>query len=192
MGDERKIKSYGFNATVEYIHKHHDEATRQRIFASLSPGVRDFLAVAKRSDFAPPTYSGELWTALVKEEPGDAMKMLAELGRYQGAYATNTYLKLLMKMLTVKMFVKKFPDIWQRDANFGKVVVGNLTELDKGRLYLELRELGSYAYFGAVSVGWFAFSFEAMGLKNVQVQVVDWSLQNPDPGEVKYHVTWTP
>src|SRR5579863_3690307 len=134
--EERKIKAYGFNATLEFIDKNYDEETRKRIVAALTPAARDFIAVAKKTQWAPPTFSSELWTGIVKEQEAkkDAYEQLVKVGRYQGAYATNTYLKLLMKMLTMKMFAKKFSDIWARDANFGKVTVGDLAEIDKGKL----------------------------------------------------------
>jgi hypothetical protein len=189
--EERKIKSYGFNATVEYIDKNYDEAARKRIMGALSPAGQSFLPTAKKAQFAAPSYSAELWTAIAQEHPSDTFDQLVKLGRYQGAYATNTYLKLLMKMLTVKMFAKKFPDIWSRDANFGKFVVGDLAEIDKGQLKLGFQELGSFPYFGPITEGWFAYSFEVMGLKNVKVALQDWSTQNPDPGHLMYHVTWT-
>src|SRR5437763_11987378 len=158
--DERKIKAYGFNATVEYLDKHYDEASRKRIYAGLSPAGHAFMPTAKKSQFAPPSFSAELWSGIAKEHPDDTFQELVKLGRYQGAYATNTYLKLLMKMLTVKMFAKKFPDIWARDANFGKFVVGDLAEIDKGKLRLGFEDLTAFPYFGPITEGWFAYSFE--------------------------------
>jgi hypothetical protein len=150
------------------------------------------METAKKSQWAPPKFSSELWTGIAKEHKGDeAREQLVKAGRYQGAFATNTYLKLLMKMLTMKMFAKKFPDIWARDANFGKVTLGDLADIDKGKLVIEFKELGTFPYFGPITEGWFAYSFEVMGLKGVKVQLVDWSLQKPDPGELTFQVTWT-
>src|SRR6185503_15093867 len=116
--EEPKIKSYGFNATLEFIEKNYDEAARKRILGALSPQAQSFMETAKKAQWAPPSYSAELWTGIAKEHAasGDAQEQLVKAGRYQGAYATNTYLKLLMKMLTMKMFAKKFPDICARDA----------------------------------------------------------------------------
>ena len=72
-------------------------------------------------------------------------------------------------MLTVKMFAKKFPDIWARDANFGRFIVGELADIEKGQLKLGFEDLGNFPYFGPITEGWFAYSFEVMGLKNVKV-----------------------
>lgn len=189
--EEPRIKAYGFNATYEFVEKSYDEAARKRILGGLSPAAQGFAETAKKAQWAPPAFSAELWTGIVKEHPKDAQEQLVKVGRYQGAYATNTYLKLLMKMLTMKMFAKKFPDIWSRDANFGKVALGDLAEIDRGKLGLSFKELGRFPYFGPICQGWFSYSFEVMGLKDVKVDLVEWSLQNPDPGELSYQVTWT-
>jgi len=189
--EEPRIKAYGFNATYEYVEKNYDEAARKRILGGLSPAAQSFAATAKKAQWASPAFSAELWTGIVKEHPSDAQEQLMKVGRYQGAYATNTYLKLLMKMLTMKMFAKKFPDIWSRDANFGKVSLGDLADIDHGKLLVSFSQMGHFPYFGPICQGWFSYSFEVMGLKGVKVELVEWSLQNPDPGELSYQVTWT-
>jgi hypothetical protein len=190
--EERRIKAYGFNATLEFLEKNYDEEKRKQVLAGLSPGARTFMESSQKAQWAPPEYSAELWSGIVKLHPAaDAEQQLVKAGRYQGAYATNTYLKLLMKMLTMKMFAKKFPDIWARDANFGRAVLGDLDDIANGRLDVGFKELGKFPYFGPITQGWFSFAFETMGLKNVKVELQNWSLQNPDPGEVSYHVNWT-
>jgi hypothetical protein len=189
--EEPRIKSYGFNATYEFIEKNYDDAARGRILGALSPEARSFAVNAKKSQWAAPGFSAELWTGIVKEHPKDAQEQLVKVGRYQGAYATSTYLKLLMKMLTMKMFAKKLPDIWSRDANFAKISVGDLADIDKGKLAIRFDELGKFPYFGPTCQGWFSYSFEVMGLKNVKVDLVEWSLNSPDPGQLNYQITWT-
>lgn len=190
---ERQIKAYGFAGSLEFVDKTYDDAAKKRIVGALSPPAKQFMDTAKKAQWAPPSYSAELWTAIAKEhaDAEAARQQLVKVGRYQGAYATNTYLKLLMKMLTVKMFAKKFPDIWSRDANFGQVSLGDLAEIESGHLSIYFKELGSFPYFGPICQGWFAFSLETMGLKDVKVELQDWSMAKPDPGELAYRVTWT-
>jgi hypothetical protein len=189
---DRQMKAYGFMASLEFIEKNYDEAGRKRILSGLSPDARKFVDVAKKSQFAPPHYSSELWSGIVKEAPDaeSAQAQLVKVGRHMGAFATTTYLKLLMKMLTVKMFAKKFPDLWARDANFGTVSLGDLAQIEVGELSINFKDLEKYPYFGPICEGWFAFSLETMGLKELKVKVLNWSMQNPDPGELSYRITW--
>jgi hypothetical protein len=189
---DRQIKAYGFLATVEFIEKNYDETTRRRIFSSVSPEVRDFMGTAKKAQMANPLYSCELWSGIVKEYPDKAVarQQLVKVGAHMGSYATNTYLKLLMRMLTVKMFAKKLPDFWSRDANFGYIETGDLAGIETGHLTLYVKDIENYPYFGPICEGWFHFSLEAMGLKDLKVELQDWSMDKPDPGAVTYGVTW--
>lgn len=192
MTEQRQIKAYGFVGTLEFIEKHYDAAARQRILDGLMPETRRLMETVKKAQWAPPLATTELWAGIVRES-GDlesGREALVRGGRYVGNFATNTYLKLLMKMLTVNMFAKKFPDIWARDANFGKVTV-DASQTDKGRLMVRFQELGTYPYFGPSCQGWLSFSLETMGLKNVKCELEGWSMQNPDPGELVYRITWT-
>src|SRR5688572_10372061 len=106
---ERKIKSYGFRATMEFIEEKYDAAAKGRIFAAVSPQTREFFDHAKKATHHDPVYSSELWSAMVKEHPGndEAFAQLVKTGRHMGDYATSTYLKLIMRILTVRMFTRK-------------------------------------------------------------------------------------
>ncbi len=189
---ERQIKAYGFVGTLEYIDQNYDAAARQRILDSLTPETRRFMETAKKAQWAPPLASTELWAGIVREagDPAKGQANLIKTGRHMGSFATNTYLKLLMKMLTMKMFAKKIPDIWSRDANFGKVTV-DMSNADSGKLILRYTDLANYPYFGPICQGWFAFSFECMNIKNCKVELENWSMQNPDPGELTFVITWS-
>lgn len=189
--EERRLKAYGFYASYEFVEKNYDEAARARIFSALSPAAKSFAALPKKEQWCDPAWQSEVWTGIVKEHPQDAQEQLLKVGRYMGAYATNTYLKLLMKMLTMKMFAKKFPDIWSRDANFGRVVVGDLGDIDSGRLAVTFEQMERFPYFGPICQGWLWYSAETMGLKNVRVDLLEWAISNPDPGKLKYHYNWT-
>jgi hypothetical protein len=190
---ERKIKAYQFYGSKAFIDENYDETKRKVIFDSLSPAVKDALARPKRLEMVPPEYSVELWRGIVEvhDSHEQATEQLHACGRYSGEYATNTYLKLLFKILSVKMFVEKMPQIWSRDASFGKIVA-DVADLKTGRVGLRFQEMNDYPFFGPLCEGWFRFTFETMGLKNVKVALQNWSLQRPDPGELDYQITWTP
>jgi hypothetical protein len=155
--------------------------------------VKEVLARPKKAQVVPPEYATEIWRGIVSvhDDPAEAEAQLRACGRYSGAYATNTYLKLLFKILSVKMFAEKIPQIWSRDASFGKISADS-TKLKSGELTLHFTEVENYPFFGPNCQGWFAFTFETMRLKNVNVALRNWSLQRPDPGSLEYHVTWTP
>src|SRR4029078_8307514 len=113
----------------------------------------------------------------------EATNQVVRVGCYQCTDTREGYLRLLLEVLTVKMFAKKAPDIWARDANFGRVVVEQTSTLEEGQLRLVFKELGRFPYFGLVAQGWLAAALEEMGHKELSVGLNGWSLANPDPGE---------
>ena len=190
----REIKSYSLYGSKMFVDENYDETARQKIFAALSPECKEVLERRKKATVVPPEFASQIWKGIVevhKDEPSKAVDQLRACGRYSGGYATNTYLKLLFKILSVKMFAEKLPEIWSRDSSFGKVAT-DLSALKSGRLIMRFSELDNYPYFGPNCEGWFAFTFETMGLKNVTTTLQNWSLSNPDPGSLEYHVAWTP
>jgi hypothetical protein len=191
---DREIKSYSLFGSKLFVDENYDEATRQRIFAALSPEAKEVLGRPKKPAVVAPEYAAQIWSGIAdvhKEEPQKAFDQLVACGRYSGNYATNTYLKLLFKILSVKMFAEKLPQIWSRDASFGKIET-DLSNVKSGHLVMRFKELADYPYFGPNCQGWFGFTFETMGLKNVKIELQNWSLGNPDPGMLEYNVSWTP
>lgn len=188
--DERKHKSYGFFGTLDYIEKNYDDAAKKRILGHMSPEAREFADTQKKAVFAPPLYSSQLWQGIVDEHPDreQARQVLYKTGVHLGGFATNTYLRLLLRILTVNMFAKKFPDIWSRDANFGKMEIDG-SKIDDGRLTMALSDLGNYPYFIPVAEGWFTFSFECMGLKQVKLQS-DWTFDKVDTDQAVFSIAW--
>jgi len=190
---ERRIKSYGLLGTVEFINKTYPADVRENIMRSVPPEVRDFVDSSNKSPWAPPEYSCYLWRQIadLAANEQDAMEKLEACGACMGEYATNTYLRLMLKLVNVKILATKMPAQWSKDANFGKLSA-DVSNVKDGKLTFVYDELDGYPLFGPICKGWFGFSFSTMGLKDFKVSLLDWSLANPDPGKVTLEVTWTP
>ncbi len=191
--DDRRIKSYGLFGTVQFIEKTYPRDVQARIMNGVPQEVQDFIAAGPKQPWAPPLLSCHLWERMVDEASNDAeaVDTLVRCGVSMGEYATNTYLRLLMKVVTMKILARKFPSIWRKDANFGDLEA-DASEVKDGKLKIHMKNLGSYPYFGPICQGWNEYALEAMGLKNVKMELQDWSLESPDPGELVFHASWTP
>lgn len=193
LGDERKIKSYGLFGTMQFVEQSYPADVQKQIMSRVPQETLDYIARGTKQLWAPPLYSCYVWEQMVKVAPNEqqAIDMLIKCGLHMGEYATNTYLRLLLKVVNVKILASKFPAIWRKDASFGDLSA-DATHAKQGRLTLHFDNLSNYPYFGPICQGWFTFSWNAMGLKNVKLDLQDWSLANPDPGELTYQVSWTP
>ncbi len=191
--DERKVKSYGLFGMLQFIEKNYPKDVQAEILDSVPQEVRDFIAGGPEQLWVPPLYPASVWQAMIKREASDdaAYDTLVRCGRNMGEYATNTYLRLLLKVISMKMLAKKYPTIWRMDANFGDMST-DTSDIKQGKLKIFLNNLESYPYFGPICVGWFKYSMDAMGLKDVKVELHDWTMAEPDPGKLTFHVTWTP
>lgn len=159
---------------------------------------RDVLERARRYDLSvkphewrPREELTSLWDAIARAaEPATekaAYEALVRCGSRIGGYAATTFLKLLLRVMTPRMFASKFPDFYKRDHQGGEGIV---EEIDARRVVLLARGVEGYDHFGPITVGWSAVSFTGMGLKNATMTCSPWSLSEPGPREVRFVATW--
>ncbi len=190
---ERKIKSYGLFGTLDFIDKTYPADVQSKIKSNVPDKVLQFVSTSNRPPWAPPEYSCYFWKQIAElaESEQDAISKLEACGACMGEYATNTYLRLLLKVVNMKIMASKAPSQWSKDANFGKLST-DISDIDSGKVLFHYDEMNDYPYFGPICKGWFMFSFGVMGLKDFDVSLVDWSMAEPDPGKLTFEVTWTP
>src|SRR5688572_6499721 len=129
MNESRNMQGRGYvlAATVSFLNETVGPAKAQEIFDRLSPDLRRVVRNVQPAEFYPIPLFAELNRAMVEHLAGTdeekGRQVLLQCGRHTGREASNTFLKLLMKMLTPKLIVKKLPDFWRRDFNFGRIEV---------------------------------------------------------------------
>jgi hypothetical protein len=132
----------------------------------------------------------KLWSAIAATQPDDASAYdaLTRCGTFAGTQATTTFLKLLFKVLTPRMFASKFPDFYARDHQGGGE--GVVEEIGQNRVVLQARDVEGYDHFGPNTVGWAGVGLRAMGLKNLKLTCDPWSLAEPGPKTIRFVATW--
>lgn len=109
---------------------------------------------------------------------------LERCGEYIASHATGTFLRLLMKIFTPKLFAKQLPSIWTRDITKGRFEV-DTTEVDEGRLIFRLKDIEGLDFVGPVAMGWIAFVMKAMNRPPQSMKLSGWSRAQPGPAEVE-------
>lgn len=167
-------------------------ATKASLRKAYSPELRAALAQVKQADWTPRAHLVELLTAVVSVHgatPHSAKKLNA-CGRAIFDDATNTFIRLILKMATPAIFAKKFPDFWQRDfrnSGYGQV---DTTELDRHRIVVTFHETEGFDYMAPLGAGFIGFAMERVTGKKVTMELRDWSFDNPGPNQVHYEVSW--
>jgi len=172
-------------AAWKYVDETYDADTREKIVRQLSPSVRDALGTYKEVEFYPANHWGEILhgiATVVGKTEEKAQQELQACGSFIALQATNTFLRLLMRVLTPTLFARKIPTLWSRDNTAGSFNV-DLTNLDDGRLVFNLSDVSGYMHCGPCSMGWVSFAMKQMGRPTKSIKLSGWSLDNPAPKE---------
>jgi hypothetical protein len=119
-------------------------------------------------------------------EPDASREALFQCGKYMAREATNTFLKILLKLLTPGLLAKKLPELLKRDFTSGRLVA----EMNGRTLSCEYIDMGEFEHCIAMAPGFVATAFEAMGKKIEKVEIPGWSLDKPSMDRARYELTW--
>lgn len=186
------LRGYSISQTAVFIDKHFDAATSSRLKNELPADVKAALQTMKPAEWYPREYEIALLRAIasVKSNDDGAYADLLACGEFVASEATNTFLKILMKMLSPTMFAKKVPEFYDRDnKNNGRFEV-DVSRAGEGRIDMSLIGADGFDHMPVTAIGWVTFGLKAMGKKTVEARQKGWALATPSPHEVKYEVTW--
>ena len=187
-----QIRGYSIRQQASFLRsKHIDEAARQRALAMLPPELRGDFSDIDPAGWYPREHSAQLFRAIASAASGEAAtrELLATCGEQIAQESTNTFLKLVMKLMTPTLFAKKLPSLWERDMKGGGFTY-DLSGADQNRLAFVLQDVEGYDHIAAVTEGWIRFAMKSMGKTGVEVDMKGWSLAVPGPKEVAYEVRW--
>lgn len=111
---------------------------------------------------------------------------LFECGQFAATSASNSFLKILLKIMTPTLFVRKAPTMFRRDFTRGRLDLELNDNSVSGRLY-EMAELPHVAAYGP---GFLAFPLKAMGKEITDVSLTDWGLDKPYVEGVGFTIKW--
>ncbi|MFT3924581.1 MAG: hypothetical protein QM778_18725 [Myxococcales bacterium] len=161
----------------DYMNAKFDEGTRRRMYEGLSPDTQEMLKKVAHEDWYPTRMVSEMHSAIfnARGNPQQGYEDMIAGGAAVAEYSVNTFMRLLIKLMTPEMLAKKWPAIWLKSHNFGAME----TELDPNdprKLKLMLSDVEDYHYIGPTVMGFLSFSLKAMGKDTAKVDELD----NPD------------
>jgi len=190
---EPMIRGYSVQQQLLFLETQYEPEISAKLIDQIPADVRTGLKDLKPADWYPRRYSVSVLRAIASRHGDDEKAVhddLVRCGTYIVTEATNTFLKLLMKILTPTLFAKKIPEFWQRDQKGGHFEVDTSGAKD-GRLVLKLCEVEGFDHIGVIGIGWISYGLRAMGKEDVTVTQSGWSLATPGPSNVSYDVRWS-
>ena len=187
------IRGYSVTQQLHFLETECEPAVLNRVLDTVPADIRAAFGELKAAKWYPREYSVSLLRAVAWHHGGDERAVqdaLVRCGTFIATEATNTFLKLLMKVLTPTLFAKKMPDFWKRDHTAGHIEV-DTSEAKNGLLRLELCDVEGFDHIGVVGIGWMTYGLTAMGKSDVVVTQTGWNLENPGPSSIQYHLRWS-
>jgi hypothetical protein len=102
--------------------------------------------------------------------------------------ATDSFLRLFMKLMSPKLLVKKIPDLWKRDCSRGQLLVENL---DEQSVRFATSGMGGFSHAVCTAAGFVSFALGAIGKKVENVEIHGWSLAEPCADGATFEVRWS-
>lgn len=188
---ERTSRGYMVQSTISFIDKTYDPEARAKINAFVPERVRQAFANLNKVGWYPVEDVAELYRAIAlyhRETDGNELKALENVGRSIAETATNTFLKLILRVLTPGLFASKMGDFWQRDNRCGTLQCIKY-EPGENRMIVTLTGVKGYDFIGPVAPGFILFAFKALGFKDGRVSF-PWDPANPGPDAFEYDFRW--
>jgi hypothetical protein len=184
-----RVRAYMVRSTAGFMEEKFGAQKAARVMGALSPKARSAATEMKPADWCSVESYAELLRALAAESNGDANNArdtLIACGEYVAREATNTFLKMLMKMLTPGLFASKLPSIWRRDCSGGNFEV-NVTD---EKLICRLTDIKGFDHVPCTAAGFVRFALTGMGKTVKQVELHNWSLTQPCAEGASIELTW--
>ena len=187
---EPQVRGYILASAQNFLREQAGQEKTAQVVSGLSDDLQAILPALKPAGWYPIELLGEFNRTIVATLAGDdeekAREVLLDCGRFMGREASNTFLRLLMKMLTPNLLAKKIPEFWKRDHTAGHVEIDITDSNLVGRIFPP----ESYSHCGPVSAGWCGFNLQTMGKTIEQTKISNWSLSDPAKSGVTFELVW--
>ncbi len=184
-------RGYVLAASLRFVEVSHDEAVQARFRTLLGPETRANVPYLDKLKWYPVGLASDVFRAVVDLHDRDELasrRALLHLGRFLGAAATQSYLRLVSRFLTPALFARKLPEFWARDFVGGDFDVE--AHIERRVIAFQHRGIGGFDYVSGVWGGFLEHCLELVGVPNPRVETEGFSLQKPGAETALYTVRW--
>lgn len=171
---------------------------RSEILSTYSPELRAALEEPSPNVYFPIEYWSSAIDSIVAIQPNiqQARQEVRKIGVCISEGIANSFLKLLMRIMTPSLFAKKCAAIVGRD--FRGFPTGGDPEVDfdlskesAGELLLTLKGVEQFKYLGGCGRGFIEFAFNYMGKKNLVIDEPNCADDEWAPSVIQLRVRWS-
>ena len=189
---EPMIRGHVIQHTAKFFRSEVDPDFALSVDAALSLELKTTLREIAPASWYPRELQVEMLRAVASAHGDEAATrrdlLLCGAGMAVGG---NEFMKLLTKVLTPELFLKKASRFWVRDHQDSGGYHLERLDSDRHSASLRLRGVAGYAHSGLLWLGWMQAMFEEMGQGGAEIDQKGWTWSNPAPDEVVYEVKWS-
>jgi hypothetical protein len=188
---EPMIRGYVIQKTERFFRTECDSSLAQRIDSALPLELKTRLPELSPAGWYPRHYQVALLSAAA-DAHGSEQLLRRDLMRCGASLAVgdNEFMKLLLKVLTPELFLKKVARLWVRDHKDSANYQLERLDPEARSASLHLRGVAGYTHSALVWQGYLQRIFGAI-CTHCSVDQQGWSLANPAPDEIVYEVKWS-
>jgi hypothetical protein len=191
VSTEPTVRGYIIASPLTYLDEAYSDAARSAVRSRLPAETRELLRQVNEVEWYSRVHAVNVYTAIAqyhRENDGNVQEALYTMGKGVATKAVGTFLKLVMRIMTVELFARKVPDIWLRDHRGGRLEV-DTSDLANNHIVYRLSDVAGYNYIGGALAGFQAAALTAIGCKDLEYES-DWTIENPGPENVTCHFRW--
>jgi hypothetical protein len=189
---EPLIRGHVIQHTVRYFRSECDPDLALRIEAALPLELKAQLRELVPASWYPRRFEVEILDTIARIYD-DELAVRNHLIRCGASMAVgnNDFMKLLTRVLTPELFLKKLPSFWSRDHQDDAGY--QLDQFDQSARSASLRLCGvrGYTHSALLWHGWIQEIFREIGAAGCEVRQQGWTWSDPAPDEIKYEVKWS-
>lgn len=171
---------------------------REKIESGYRPEVRKALAETSPNVFYPIEYWKEAIDGVVAFQPNvqKARQEVSNIGVCICEGTVNSFLRLLMRIMSPSLFAKKCGNMLGRDFR-GFPTGGepeytyDLSKENEGEILMTVKGVKDHIYIGGTGRGFIEFAFQYMGKKNVVIDEPGCADDEWAPEVVNWRVRWS-
>jgi hypothetical protein len=183
--EQRHVRGHLMRGAARFALNDLAPPAREEVRRSV-PDLSTTLDEIRKDDWYPLGRLIELITTIDRTfpEPERGLAAILTCGKYIAEEGVSTYLKLVMKVITPRLFVRQFPTLWKRYHDFGELSV-DVGDIEHNRATLIMP---AYPGVRGLCSGWIEYAF---GLFKTRVTIdTNWPWRAPTPERLEMRLAW--
>jgi len=187
------VRGYCILRALSFVDEYFGSQEGRALKERLTPEFEAATLNLHPNEWCPRECHVEVLRAIATARPGAeaAREVLVRYGESIAIEAHDTFLRLVMGVMTPTLFSKKLPGMWEINHRASGRMEVEMLDAERGRARVRLEGVAGYDHIAPAYEGWIKRGLARLGLRDAIVREGSWTLDTPGPDEVTFEVGWS-